>query len=344
MRKFVSVLICILFLTGCAAPAPETVVSVRETPEAQEVFLTAEPQTTAPTEAPTEAPTPEPTPEPTEEPTPEPTPEPTATPVPFVALAIPQDMRVRNGFTASQTEGLVRRDADGAFFRYGSAGGTEPCFFPCDETGAVAPGEEPTDTVCIVPAYTPTDKPKKDGARQLVVYLASQSVVGYIAEDGDWVQERVMICSSGRQKHETPTGHFKIYQRYEYKVLGTGDTHCYGFYACRFKGHYLFHSVPISYDAGRIQKKGHRMCDMHKFEKLGTPASDGCVRLTVADAKWVYEISEHDTVTVWVTKDAGPSAVRPPEVIWEEPYTDKNGLGWDPTDPNEDNPYLSGNA
>ena len=86
------------------------------------------------------------------------------------------------------------------------------------------------------------------------------------------------------------------------------------------------------------------MCEMHKFEKLGTPASDGCVRLTVADAKWVYEISEHDTVTVWVTKDAGPSAVRPPEVIWEEPYTDKNGLGWDPTDPNEDNPYLNGNA
>ena len=28
-----------------------------------------------------------------------------------------------------------------------------------------------------------------------------------------------------------------------------------------------------------------------------------------------------------------------PAVIWEEPYTDADGFGWDPTDPHPDNPY-----
>ena len=181
--------------------------------------------------------------------------------------------------------------------------------------------------------------PAENDKWMLAVFLPSQSVVAFRSEDGEWIQERVMICSSGRAKHDTPTGEFAIYDRYAYKLLGTEETPCYGLYACRFRPHHLFHSVPISADAGRDSELGHRMTNMKKYEKLGTVASDGCVRMTVRDAKWIYELTENRSVTVLVTKAVGPTPEKPPAVIWEEPYTDKNGYGWDPTDPHPDNPY-----
>ena len=349
MKKLLPLLLAILFLLpGCAPVDAPGEIAVSNPTAAVFDAATAAPEedsitlvTSAPTAVFTPLPTLTHTPEPTAEPTAEPTPEPTPEPEPFVALALPDTVRAKNGYTKSNLKGVVRRNADGAFFVYGSVGGTEPCFYPCDENGAVAPGEPPADVICTVPAYTPADPPKKDGEKLLVVYLGSQSVVGFEGKDGEWEELRVMICSSGRKKHDTPVGSYKITDRYTYKVLGTEDTHCYGLFACRFKNHYLFHSVPISYDAGRDSEKGHRMCDMHKYEKLGTVASDGCVRLTVADAKWIYEFSAAGKVAVRLVKDSGPTPNKPPEVIWEEPYTDKNGYGWDPTDPHPDNPYLA---
>lgn len=338
MKRILLLLLAALFVLGCAGRTDETpIAAASEAPEITEAIALV---TLAPTEVPT--PTPAPTPAPTPEPTPEPTetPEPTPTPAPFAPQMLPDGMRVRNGYTGSSFTGIVRRNSDGAYFAYGTVGETEPGFYPCDENGTVAPGESPVSENLIVPAYTPTDPPKSDGEKLLVVYLGSQCVVGYEGENGDWKELRVMICSTGRQKHETPVGTYRITDRYQYKMLGTTDeSHCYGFWASRFKTHHLFHSVPINYEAGRDQEKAHRMCSMHKYEKLGTVASDGCVRLTVADAKWIYEFSETGRVTVKVVKDKGPTPEKPPAVIWEEPYTDKNGYGWDPTDPDPRNPY-----
>lgn len=339
MKRALLLLLILLTTLACAGTETPAPIVAAETPqptahEEAVVLIT-------PTPSPVPSPTPEPTATPTPTPSPAPTPSPTPTPEPepFVSLALPDTLRPRQGFTAARKlPGVVRRDLDGAFFAYGSVGTTEPCFYPCDETGAVAPDESPTDIVCAVPAYTPTDKPKRDGEKLLVVYLGSQSVVGYEAQDGDWVQLRVMICSSGRRKHETPVGSYKITDRYTYHKLGTGDEHCYGFWACRIKNHYLFHSVPIS-DKATKAAQGHSMCDMHKYEKLGTVASDGCVRLTVADAKWIYDLSENEKIAVRVVNESGPAPVKPPTVIWEEPYTNADGFGWDPTDPHPDNPY-----
>ncbi|MBQ4423063.1 MAG: L,D-transpeptidase [Clostridia bacterium] len=328
--KRILLLLLALLLTACAGgepvPAPES--SAPEPTATEEPAVVIDVITPAPTN----------TPAPTPAPTPEPTPEPTPTPEPFVALPLPEGMRLHNGFTALEAPGAVRRASDGACFAYGSVGGTEPCFYPCDETGAVAPGTDPTDVICVLPLYTPTETPKKDGQKLLVVYLGSQSVVAYEARDGDWIQLRVMICSTGRKGHETPTGNYMITDRYAYHRLGTGDTRCYGFWACRFKHHYLFHSVPVSIEAKKAEQ-GHAMCDMHKFEMLGTVASDGCVRVTVGDAKWIYDLSEAETVGVRIVNDDGPIPPSPPAVIWEEPYTDRHGYGWDPTDPDPDNPY-----
>ena len=337
MKRILSLLFALLLLAGCAgSQTPEPIVEATAAPEIVEEITLVTP---VPTEIPT--PTPEPTPSPTPEPTeiPTPPPEPTPEPEPFVAAMLPDTVRVRNGCTGSSFTGVVRRNSDGAYFAYGSTGAAEPCFYPCDENGTVALGAEPVPNEFTVPAYTPTEPPKSDGEKLLVVYTGSQSVVGYVGKDGDWEEQRVMICSSGRKNHDTPVGTYKITDRYTYKLLGTGDTNCYGLWASRFKPHYLFHSVPIS-DKATKADDGHYMCDMHKFEKLGTVASDGCVRMTVADAKWIYDFSETGTVTVRVVKDKGPTPTKPPAVIWEEPYTDKNGYGWDPTDPDPRNPYL----
>lgn len=339
MKRFFLLLLALLTLSACAGQSAQSpVAETTAAPETEETIALI-------TAAPTEVPTPEPTPEPTATPelTPEPTatPEPTPEPEPFVSRMLPDTVRMRNGFTGSSFTGVMRRNADGAFFAYGSVGEAEPCFYPCDENGAVALGELPADVVCVVPAYTPTDAPKKDGEKLLVVYIGSQSVVAYEGQDGDWTELRVMICSTGRKGHDTPTDTTKITDRIAYHKLGTTeDSRCYGYYACRFRTHHLFHSVPIS-DKATKASQGHSMCNMHKYEKLGTVASDGCVRLTVADAKWIYDFSETGKVVVRVVKDKGPTPEKPPAVIWEEPYTDKNGFGWDPTDPDPNNPYLA---
>ena len=264
---------------------------------------------------------------------------PTPTPAPFVPAALPDTLRARRGYVHEKGTGILVRESDGACFIYGTVGDGEPAFYPCEADGSVAPYAEPTETVVAVPVYTPTDKPKKDGLIKIAVYIPTQSVVAFIAEDGEWIQQRVMVCSTGRTKNMTPRGTFRIYETYEFKRLGTPGNYCCGLYACRFQGPYLLHSIPISYDALNDPQLGHRMVYMHKYEQLGSVASDGCVRLTVEDAKWVYDHCELHQTAVWITDKQGPTPPTPPAVIWEEPYTDANGFGWDPTDPHPDNPY-----
>ena len=317
-----------------AAPASSTPAPATDTPEPTllvQIYVTA-----VPTPTPTPSPTPSPTPEPTL------TPEPTPTPAPFVAAALPTDRRPARDLIPDAATGALYWAAQNMYVAYGRVGDDALGFYPADESGFVAPGAAPVDRVCLVPLYTPEEPPKQEGEKLLVLYLASQSVVSFHGENGEWIEDRIMICSSGQGKNATPVGRYKIYQRYPYKLLGSEeeDTLCYGFWACRFyKGH-LFHSVPVSYDAGWDTAKAHRLTKMRSYQKLGTPASHGCVRLTVADAKYIYDLSENDTVSVWVIKDKGPTPSKPPQIIWTAPYTDKQGNGWDPTDPDPNNPYL----
>ena len=78
-----------------------------------------------------------------------------------------------------------------------------------------------------------------------------------------------------------------------------------------------------------------------EYEKMGSPASHGCVRLLVGDAYWVYKNCKWGT-KVHVTTEAGPDAPDAPALIYEEPYMNADHtLGWDPTDPDGSNPYLA---
>lgn len=196
------------------------------------------------------------------------------------------------------------------------------------------PTPEPTDTP--VPDYYPTDAPKKDGIYKVMVFTGTQSVVVYHSENGNWKEYKQMICSTGKK---TPTGTFTVGSKYRYhKLFGARGQYC-----SRITGHILFHSVPIDEKAGSVED-GMKSMKLEEYEKLGTPASDGCIRLTCADAKWVYDNCDKSTVVI-ITKANGPEPMKPPALIAGEPYETSHGLGWDPTDPDPSNPYLTaGNA
>ena len=197
----------------------------------------------------------------------------------------------------------------------------------------------PREEVTLSP-YAPEKPPKKDGDRWLTVYLGSQSVVCFVARDGDWTVERVMICSAADETHKTPQGTYRIYDKYKYKGLTRmNGSLVYGQYACRFKGHYLFHTVPIAGTRRNVQKYGRKQMMVAEYEKLGSPASHGCVRLLVGDAYWIYRNCPNGT-RVQVTDDVGPNPPAAPALRYEEPYMNADHtLGWDPTDPDKENPY-----
>ncbi len=93
-----------------------------------------------------------------------------------------------------------------------------------------------------------------------------------------------MVASSGLD-NSTPTGDFTIGQRGE--DFFNGDEGMGANWWTAFEGTtYLFHSVPTDTEGNYIESEAL---------KLGEPASHGCVRLTVADAKWFYDAIPTDT-------------------------------------------------
>lgn len=129
------------------------------------------------------------------------------------------------------------------------------------------------------------EKPSSKGYA-VKVDISEQKV--YIYKDGSLVRE--MICSTGMEGKDTPVGNFKINHRdtwfYSHK-FNQGGMYWVGFIGKE----YLFHSVPAD-ENGKIIKE--------EAEKLGTPASHGCVRLSLEDAKWFYETIPDGTEVIIV--------------------------------------------
>lgn len=145
-------------------------------------------------------------------------------------------------------------------------------------------------------------------------------------EQGEYtVPYKAMICSTGLY-NATPRGTFQISTKYRWRELYGG---VYGQYATRIHGGVLFHSVPY-------YKKSESALCTEKYNKLGQQASMGCVRLTVEDAKWIAENCPAGT-TVEIYDDDEPGPLGKPESVKID--TDNPNKGWDPTDPNEKNPW-----
>lgn len=136
---------------------------------------------------------------------------------------------------------------------------------------------------------------------------------------------KAMACSVG-VNNATPTGTFPLSTKYRWHAL-MGSV--YGQYCSRITGGVLFHSVFYS-------TTNPSTLAYNSYNRLGTTASHGCVRLNVADAKWIYDNCPSGTlVNIYDAKDPGPLGKPTPVKI---DVTSKY-RGWDPTDPNENNPW-----
>lgn len=166
------------------------------------------------------------------------------------------------------------------------------------------------------------------GLPYLLEVNLTQNVVTVYGQDaqGQYTKPvKSFICSVGR---DTPTGTFQTSDRYVWRAL-YGDV--YGQYATRITGDILFHSVPYlkMYDKSSLQYQ--------EYNLLGQSVSMGCVRLTVEDAKWIYDHCPAGTTVRMIKSDAMlPLTPKKPEII---DVNDWKTRGWDPTDPDLSNPW-----
>lgn len=139
------------------------------------------------------------------------------------------------------------------------------------------------------------------------------------------VPVKAMLCSIGTS---TPkSGVYKTSDKYTWRLL---QGNVYGQYAVRITGHILFHSVPY-------EKQAKDTLEWWEYDKLGTDASLGCVRLTVEDAKWIYDNCAKGTqVEFYSSSEPGPLGKPIAKKISSYDESLKN---WDPTDPDSKNPW-----
>ena len=104
------------------------------------------------------------------------------------------------------------------------------------------------------------------------------------------VMVKKMKCSTGRDATPTPKGTYT-------STTGPGARwhyfkkfDCWAQYAYYIQGDIMFHSVLYNEKEGRVTQSS--------VNNLGRKASHGCVRLSVEDAKWIYQNCTKGTTVV----------------------------------------------
>ena len=90
----------------------------------------------------------------------------------------------------------------------------------------------------------------------------------------NWQLIKSYICTIGKKTTPTPVGTYEVGIKGLYFGIEKGYK-CW--YYTQFKGNYLFHSIIYNLD-GSVRDG-----------RLGMALSDGCIRLTKVDAKWIYD-------------------------------------------------------
>mgnify|MGYP004657457403 FL=1 len=125
---------------------------------------------------------------------------------------------------------------------------------------------------------------------------------------------KAMTCSPG---DATPLGTFPLSTKWRWTSLMGGVQ---GQYVSQISGNFLFHSVLYG-------KADPRTLVASSYNNLGKRVSHGCVRLRVADAKWIYDNCPQGTrITIYNSNDPGPLG---------KPVLDPipSGQNYDPSDP-----------
>ncbi len=126
----------------------------------------------------------------------------------------------------------------------------------------------------------------------------------------------------------TPIGDFSISSngtsvKYTMKPMYEPDgSICYARWASHVVGNVYFHSIAVSSDS-------HYALNPNNYNKLGSPASAGCIRMTVADAKWFYDyVSKGTPVKIVMGSTSYPGTLGKAATI-----KISSSIHYDPTDP-----------
>ncbi len=169
---------------------------------------------------------------------------------------------------------------------------------------------------------------KDNGMPYAIKVNKKNNVVTVYAPDDNGVYNKpvkAMVCSVGNDG-DTPTGKFSLGERYRWREL-FGD--CYGQYAVRITGNILFHSVPY-------YTRNSADLEVDEYNMLGESVSAGCVRLSVIDAKWIYDNCDNKTIVEIFESDYDGPLGKPVSAH----IASMDGMNWDPTDPDRNNPYM----
>lgn len=249
-----------------------------------------------------------PLPTPTPVPTPTPTPVPTPTPSPTAVPDLSYQGTLRNGSTGPRVRLLQERLAELGFYE-----GQITTGYYARTTAAVKAFQThnalKVDGVCgedtwnavfserAVPASA-TPVPPTPVPYFLEVDVANQVVKVYTRDEADefTVLHKVFICSSGTVGFPSDVGTWTLSGRHalwaQFPKWGGGTAQ----YWTQITESIAFHSVMYEdYDATKLK--------VGSYNKLGTRASHGCIRLTVPDAKWIYNNCGAG-VQVWIHEDA----------------------------------------
>ncbi len=174
---------------------------------------------------------------------------------------------------------------------------------------------------CLLTSVQPVQAAQTGAGDYYIKVNKGTNVVTVYKQDG--TPYTAFTCSTG---YATPVGTFYTPAKYRWWTL---DGPSYGQYCTRITGSILFHSV--WYYQQKENAQSYR-----QYNKLGTTASHGCVRLTVAASKWIYDNCPLKTKVIVFNGKAKDDPLGKPKTIT---VNESKYMGWDPTDPAKDNPY-----
>lgn len=126
----------------------------------------------------------------------------------------------------------------------------------------------------------------------------------------------------------TPLGNYSICTngtsvKYTLKPMHEPDgSIVYARWASHIVGNVYFHAIAVG-------TQSHYALPAYRYNLLGSPASAGCIRMTVADAKWIYDYCSTGTpVKILKGNSSKPSPLGKGSVIKVT-----GGINYDPTDP-----------
>ena len=108
----------------------------------------------------------------------------------------------------------------------------------------------------------------------ILVDTRANRVAIYSGSKGNWAEKKYWSCTTGAAGTPTVKGYFTVQSKG--LAFGSGYT-CW--YYTQFYGNYLFHSILYNPGSKTSIQDG----------RLGINASHGCVRLSLANAKWIYD-------------------------------------------------------